>query len=85
MCSGASLHLPDRQGDDLRSEHQVDRLQQQRSAVCVCLRVLLFVLVLMCVCVLRLLHTHLHAGRRAGERHGVSARAQSADGHQPRP
>lgn len=33
MSSGEGLHLPDRQRDDLRPEHQVDRLQQQRSEV----------------------------------------------------
>lgn len=36
LCSGETFYLPDRQRDDLCSKHQVDRLQQQRSAVCEC-------------------------------------------------
>lgn len=38
-----------------------------------------------CVRVTRLLHARVDAGRRAGERDGVPARAESAHGHQPRP
>lgn len=36
LCSGETFYLPDRQRDDLCSKHQVDRLQQQRSAMCEC-------------------------------------------------
>lgn len=93
MCPGESFYLPDWQRDDLCSKHQVDRLQQQRSAVCecVCLRVCGVCCVWCCVhltftiCSFRLLHTHLHPGWCAGERHGVPARSQPTDGHQPRP
>lgn len=48
LCSGASLHLPDWQRDDLCSKHQVDRLQQQRSVLCVILSCFFFMQTLIC-------------------------------------